>query len=206
MNKESVLQLTRVLSFWVMFVAFASGAVIGNLYLWAPQLFKGPAQGWGAYARAMGASSVSIPPFSWFQFTVEQLMLFGVLLDVVGIVGLFVSPKISASVVFGMAAWRYIVMRTMKSPSEIPKHPLCGFQSPHCPQVDLLRLTVIAAAVVGFMSKEALPGVTMKLMKQMGVDTNRIENLVNRVTGGAKHQQAHQITTPAGGGSSRKDL
>jgi hypothetical protein len=206
-TKDTVILSARVVSFWVLFVAFALGATVGNLYLWAPQLFKGPATGWGGFARSMAAASMTLPPFKWFDFNVEQMILLGIMLDVVGMIGLMIAPKVSGGVILGLAGWRHIVMRTMKSSNEIPNHPLCGFKSAHCPLVDLIRLLTLTAAIIAVTSNQGLPETTLSLLKQMGLNTSKFEGMVRRikntVTSGGTHVGGHQQQV---GGASRKDL
>jgi surface polysaccharide O-acyltransferase-like enzyme len=170
--KEAIPTAARVVSFWTLFAMFLTGAVIMNFFIWAPQAITGRA---AKYSKAMGPLIADTPPYSWLGFSVEQLMMLGTMVDIAGIFGLFNWPKLSASIVFVMTAWRQMFLRLNMNNPNIPNHPLCGFMSPHCMAVDLVHFGILIAGVFVFTSAMPMPETTVLLFKQLGLNTRWLD-------------------------------
>lgn len=170
--KESLPTLGRVVSYWALFGMFLTGAVIMNFFIWAPQALTGRI---AKYSKAMGPMVANTPPYSWLGFSVEQLMIFGTIVDIAGLFGLFNLPKLSAWIVFASTAWRQFFTRMNITSPNMPNHPLCGYMSPHCLAVDLVHFGVLLAGVMVFTSPLPMPETNLLLFKQLGINTRWLD-------------------------------
>ena len=170
--KEALPTLARVVSHWTLFGMFLAGAVIMNFFIWAPQFITGRL---AKYSKAMGPMTINTPPYSWLGFSVEQLMIFGTIVDIAGIFGLFNWPKLAALIVFAMTAWRQLFLRLNINNSNLPNHPLCAYTSPHCMAVDLVHFGILTAAIFVFTSSLPMPETTLLLFKQLGINTRWLD-------------------------------
>ena len=173
---DKIVGLGRVLGHFTLLGVFMAGAVMMNAFLWTPQAITGPM---GKFGREMGNLTVQMPPYVWLGFTVEQLMIFGTLLDVIGVLGLMNFPKLAASLVFIMTGWQQMFYRL--NTDKLPYHPLCGYTSPHCPTVDIVRLSILIAAVFVFTAPLPLPETTLAFLKQLGIGTQWMDSKLKKV-------------------------
>lgn len=148
-----------------------------NVFIWAPQAITGRL---AKFSKALGPLTANTPPYSWLGFSVEQLMIFGTIVDIAGIFGLFNFPKLAGSIVFAMTAWRQIFLRLNLS-GNMPNHPLCAYASPHCLVVDLVHFTLLVAAVFVFTSPLPMPETTLLFFKQLGISTRWLDRRLHKL-------------------------
>ena len=168
---ETLITFGRVVSYWVLLSAFLTGTVVMNIFLWAPQSLTGR---WAKYAKAMGPVVINTPPYSWMGFTVDQLLIFGTFVDLIGLLGLLNFPRLAASIVFMMTIWRQVFLRM--NIETLPNHPLCGYTSPTCMATDMIQVGMFVAAVFVYTAGSLpLPETTVKLFKLLGFKTHAMD-------------------------------
>lgn len=177
MSKLAALaRIGRVISHWTLLSLFISGTVMVNLFLWAPQAMTGSL---GKFGREMGQLAARTPPWSWMGFTFEQLMIFGAMFDIIGIIGLMNFHKLSAILVFIMTGSQEVFYRM--NAGNLSNHPLCGYTAPYCVAVDVVRWFLFTAAVFVFTAPLPLPETTVNFMKQLGMRTRWVDKTLKKI-------------------------
>lgn len=160
---QKIVAATQVGAYWVLFSMFALGFIMTNVLLWAPWVLSPRLVDYGTNVMHV---IVKTAPYSSINASVEQLLVIGSLVDVLGVLTLLVSPKFAALGTIALTGWRQILVRA--NLEILPNSPMCGYQAPHCALNDVLYLITLSSSLIVFTARKPMIETHMHFFKLFG--------------------------------------
>jgi hypothetical protein len=165
---QKIIAATQVGAYWVLFSMFALGFIMTNVLLWAPWVLSPRLVDYGTNVMHV---IVKTAPYSSMNASVEQLLVIGSLIDVLGVLTLLVSPKFAALGTIALTGWRQVLVRA--NLETLPNSPMCGYQAPHCALNDVLYFITLSSSLIVFTARKPMIETHMHFFKLFGKHAQR---------------------------------
>ena len=150
------------------------------------------------FLSGMTSAAAQTPPYSWLRLSSDQVVMIGILLDVVNIGFLLTWPRMSGLItILGIINRQFFLRYNEDNPS-LPYSPLCAYKAPHCGMMDLFHLALAACALLVYTSDRPLPEMTLKLFRMWGFELRWVDRLLAKFRQWLPEKHEHVIQLPRG--------
>lgn len=167
MNQKLVTGL-RIAAYWTLFSMFASGLAMTNALLWAPWILTHRFMEFGWNLMNV---IIQTPPYSWMNVSVEQLLVIGSIVDILGMLTLLVAPKTAAVMTMVLTGWRQVLVRV--NFDRLPNSPMCDYEAPYCTFNGVLYLITLVSSILVFTARKPMVETHLHMLKLLGIRTRR---------------------------------